>query len=106
MAVYEDTTPLVLRSIPHSTEELSRFNSVTDQFGFRKQLVLDELERTHTEFRFDAVIGRGGLAKPVAGGVYAINQRMLDDVRRSEEHTSELQSRQYLVSRLLLEKKK
>src|SRR3712207_6851760 len=27
------------------------------------------------------------------------------DVRRSEEHTSELQSRQYLVCRLLLEKK-
>src|SRR3712207_8754378 len=40
--------------------------------------------------------------------------RMQDDVehgrvhvhRRSEEHTSELQSRQYLVCRLLLEKKK
>src|SRR3712207_9026827 len=35
------------------------------------------------------VVGRGGAA-----------------VRRSEEHTSELQSRQYLVCRLLLEKKK
>src|SRR3712207_7206189 len=36
--------------------------------------------------------------------------RRLDDAdlrdRRSEEHTSELQSRQYLVCRLLLEKKK
>src|SRR3712207_7536272 len=29
-----------------------------------------------------------------------------DQLRRSEEHTSELQSRQYLVCRLLLEKKK
>src|SRR3712207_7038528 len=29
-----------------------------------------------------------------------------DEVGRSEEHTSELQSRQYLVCRLLLEKKK
>src|SRR3712207_7316024 len=28
------------------------------------------------------------------------------NIRRSEEHTSELQSRQYLVCRLLLEKKK
>lgn len=28
---------------------------------------------------FDAVIGRGGLVKPIAGGVYEINQRMLDD---------------------------
>src|SRR3712207_7036055 len=32
--------------------------------------------------------------------------RAADDRQRSEEHTSELQSRQYLVCRLLLEKKK
>src|SRR5947209_12256023 len=31
---------------------------------------------------------------------------MANDLARSEEHTSELQSRQYLVCRLLLEKKK
>src|SRR3712207_8719598 len=33
-------------------------------------------------------------------------QRLAFVARRSEEHTSELQSRQYLVCRLLLEKKK
>src|SRR3712207_7879610 len=32
--------------------------------------------------------------------------KTIDGVERSEEHTSELQSRQYLVCRLLLEKKK
>src|SRR3712207_7200397 len=32
--------------------------------------------------------------------------RVLRELPRSEEHTSELQSRQYLVCRLLLEKKK
>src|SRR5258707_10649526 len=36
---------------------------------------------------------------------YADARRRIDDPR-SEEHTSELQSRQYLVCRLLLEKKK
>src|SRR3712207_8740616 len=41
--------------------------------------------------------GRGG---DLGGGVHA------ERGRRSEEHTSELQSRQYLVCRLLLEKKK
>src|SRR3712207_9498714 len=35
-----------------------------------------------------------------------LGRRDLDVVDRSEEHTSELQSRQYLVCRLLLEKKK
>src|SRR3712207_8996632 len=40
--------------------------------------------------------------------VHIASDRNLVDVRfpRSEEHTSELQSRQYLVCRLLLEKKK
>src|SRR3712207_8572102 len=33
-------------------------------------------------------------------------RRVVGDGHRSEEHTSELQSRQYLVCRLLLEKKK
>src|SRR5438445_5258795 len=35
----------------------------------------------------------------------AVRLRGTADARRSEEHTSELQSRQYLVCRLLLEKK-
>src|SRR3712207_8062727 len=39
-----------------------------------------------------------------ADGTYTIVARATDT--RSEEHTSELQSRQYLVCRLLLEKKK
>src|SRR3712207_7315202 len=40
---------------------------------------------------------------PAGGGTRAT---VTGDVRRSEEHTFELQSRQYLVCRLLLEKKK
>src|SRR3712207_8343655 len=42
-----------------------------------------------------------------AAGRYTLTLTGTDGVRtRSEEHTSELQSRQYLVCRLLLEKKK
>src|SRR3712207_7778022 len=37
--------------------------------------------------------------------VLAVGDRLEGLQRRSEEHTSELQSRQYLVCRLLLEKK-
>src|SRR3712207_1494290 len=39
-------------------------------------------------------------------GPEAMSPGALADMMRSEEHTSELQSRQYLVCRLLLEKKK
>src|SRR3712207_8968949 len=48
-----------------------------------------------------ALLGSNDGSKPLA---VATESRATD--RRSEEHTSELQSRQYLVCRLLLEKKK
>src|SRR3712207_8678628 len=39
------------------------------------------------------------------GAGYASYEEAYERIERSEEHTSELQSRQYLVCRLLLEKK-
>src|SRR3712207_1697204 len=49
---------------------------------------------------------KGSVAAPTAG--LRFTPHVLEELRkkRSEEHTSELQSRQYLVCRLLLEKKK
>ena len=79
MAVYEDEKPRVLRSIQHSAEELQQFDDVIEQLDYRKQLVLEELRLMNVPLQFDAVIGRGGLVKPIAGGVYEINQQMLDD---------------------------
>src|SRR3712207_9128135 len=49
---------------------------------------------------------RVGLQVGAAGVRLAVDREVDARVRRSEEHTSELQSRQYLVCRLLLEKKK
>ena len=79
MAVYEDEKPFLLRNITHTAEELAPFDAITEQQNFRRQLVLEELRRSDIPLVFDAVIGRGGLVKPIAGGVYEINQQMLDD---------------------------
>ena len=79
MAVYEDEKPVLLRNITHPAEELAPFDAITEQQDFRRQLVLEELRRSDIPLKFDAVIGRGGLVKPIAGGVYEINQQMLDD---------------------------
>lgn len=79
MAVYDNEKPVLLRSIPHTAEELAPFDAITEQQDFRRQLILDELERSDIPLEFDAVIGRGGLVKPIAGGVYEINQSMVDD---------------------------
>src|SRR3712207_8342209 len=64
--------------------------------GHHLHALADELEGV-------AVAGDDGHGDPLRLG--ALSDRG-DDVVRSEEHTSELQSRQYLVCRLLLEKKK
>ena len=79
IAVYEDETPLLVRNIRHTVEELSAFPQVIDQFEFRKSLVLRELEANDIPFQFDAVIGRGGLVKPIPGGVYEVNEAMKRD---------------------------
>lgn len=79
IAVYEDLTPRLVYSIRHSVEELAQFPRVIDQFEFRKQLVLEALQKHDIPFEFDAIIGRGGLLKPIPGGVYEVNDAMLDD---------------------------
>src|SRR3712207_7169058 len=63
--------------------------------------VLDDGTRVRAHDGVDIYVARGTPVRAVFDGV------VIDPaVRRSEEHTSELQSRQYLVCRLLLEKKK
>ena len=70
IALYEDESPLLLRNIRHSMDELKRFDRIVDQREFRRDLIISELEKLDVRFQFDAIIGRGGLAKPIVGGVY------------------------------------
>lgn len=79
MAVYEDEKPVLLRNIAHTAEELAPFGAITEQQDFRRQLILDELQQANIPLEFDAVIGRGGLVKPIAGGVYEIDEQMVND---------------------------
>src|SRR3712207_7158404 len=79
------------------------------------RFVRSDVEQVHLEARVGAVGGYRGAHRPRAEhgypaypvrhpGFTSLSQGL--PTRRSEEHTSELQSRQYLVCRLLLEKKK
>ncbi len=86
IAVYEDEKQILKKNISHSIEELSAYENIIDQYEFRKNLVVKEVNEAGIPFKFDAVIGRGGLAKPVEGGVYEINQRMIDDTRATLHH--------------------
>ena len=73
IAVYLDDKPILLHSVKHSAEEIASFKDISEQEPMRRKIVLDELEQMNIPLDFDAVIGRGGLAKPVAGGVYEIS---------------------------------
>ncbi len=64
---------------------------MADQYEFRRDAVLRFLAGCGVELdRCMAVAGRGGLTKPITGGVYRVNGRMLRDLRsgRFGEHPS------------------
>src|SRR3712207_8967617 len=68
-------------------------------------------QRVTTEMRAYALLGQAGGKNPNSQPIKFVlgltaRSGALFGNSRSEEHTSELQSRQYLVCRLLLEKKK
>lgn len=83
IAVYEDESPVLVRTIRHSIDELSVHPNVMDQFEFRKKVVLQELDKNNIPFAFDAIIGRGGLVKPIHGGVYEVNEAMKRDTQNA-----------------------
>src|SRR3712207_7788163 len=94
---------LMIRRPPRSTlfPYTTLFRSGDDQVG---DLVVDG--RTEED---DPLVEQAGVDVErtlPAGGLFDDHRYEWAHGPRSEEHTSELQSRQYLVCRLLLEKKK
>jgi len=92
-AVYDDLEELLVKNIPHDVDELQKFRGILDQYEFRKNLLLDSLEIAKIDPKsIDAVVGRGGLIKPIPGGVYRVNEEMIKDIKlqRLGEHASNL----------------
>jgi butyrate kinase len=93
LAVFRGEECLASKEINHPKGELSRFDRVADQFEFRLDAVMEFLKEHDVDFdRCLAVAGRGGITKPLAGGVYRVNARMLRDLRTAKwgEHPSSL----------------
>jgi len=79
-------------SVNHSTEELSKFHSVIEQAPERKKIVLEVLKKHNIDLSsFKAVIGRGGIIKPLVAGTYIVNDKLINDLKNSPvEHASNL----------------
>ncbi len=94
VAVFDNESPVLVKNLNHTAEELDQFDRITDQFEYRKKLIYDVLKKA--EIRMDlvrAIVGRGGLVKPIESGVYEVNEAMKKDLIHSPmgaEHASNL----------------
>jgi butyrate kinase len=78
-SLFEEDVLVFEKTLRHTTEDLAPFRKIADQFNFRKDLIMNELtERKIDLGRIRAVVGRGGLVKPIESGIYKVNQRMRD----------------------------
>lgn len=79
VAVYTDEHQDFTINIQHPPEDLARFESISDQYEWRKELIVNAIKGKGVSLdEFDTVIGRGGLINPIESGVYEVN----DDLRR------------------------
>ena len=92
-SLFEEEKLVFEKTLRHSSEELNKFERITDQFHFRRNLIMVELsERKIDVSRIAAVVGRGGLVKPIESGIYKVNLKMKDDLTAgySGQHASNL----------------
>ncbi|WP_416318315.1 butyrate kinase [Thermoanaerobacterium saccharolyticum] len=93
ISVFEDKKVLFTEILRHSVSELSQYKTVSEQLEFRKNVILEMLHRKNFSIeRLNAIVGRGGLLKPIKSGTYIVNERMILDLKEAKrgEHASNL----------------
>ena len=93
IAIYQQEKVIFLKTIKHAPEDLRKYKRITDQYEFRKDVIYKELQSADVPVEtIDAVIGRGGMVKPIASGVYRVNDAMRNDLLECKrgEHASNL----------------
>ncbi|SDF69821.1 butyrate kinase [Thermoanaerobacter thermohydrosulfuricus] len=93
VAVFKDLESVFTETLRHDTKDLNSYKTIIDQFEFRTQAILNMLkEKGISLSEIDAIVGRGGLLKPIESGTYIVNDKMVEDLRKAErgEHASNL----------------
>ena len=96
IAIYENEKEIFEKTLRHTNEELSPFENISDQIEFRREVILEAVSESGVELNeLSAIVGRGGLLKPIAGGTYEVNEEMLADLKVGVlgEHASNLGGR-------------
>ncbi len=82
IGVYDDLKLIYDETLRHSAEEIGAYNTIFDQYKFRMDIILSVLKKASIPVEsLNAVVGRGGLLKPIEGGTYAVDERLLEDLR-------------------------
>jgi butyrate kinase len=82
IGVYDGETQVLVETLRHSAEEIGKYATIYDQYEFRKDVILKVLADKNFDVKeLGAVVGRGGLLKPVEGGTYAVDEKMLEDLK-------------------------
>ena len=95
IAIYENERTIYEIAVEHSEKELNAYLRVRDQKVFRGELVEEALRSAGFKLSdIDVIIGRGGLGKPMEGGLYEISDELLKDMEKGTygDHASNLGS--------------
>jgi butyrate kinase len=94
VAIYEDERPFLVDTLRHSSREIGSFSHILDQYQFRLEAIFDLLQAKEVEVSsLSAVVGRGGLLRPIPSGTYRVNTRMRAELLKRDkerEHASNL----------------
>ena len=93
IGVFDNEELVLEKTLRHSSEEIGKYEKIADQFEFRKTVIKEALNEGGIKISdLDAVVGRGGLLKPIQGGTYAIDDMMVEDLKVGVlgEHASNL----------------
>jgi butyrate kinase len=90
LAIYEDNNLVVADKVAHPAEELKKFRKIWEQYPFRMEVIQKWVSGNVKQC--SAVVAMGGLLRPVQGGTYPVNQKMVADARANfqGEHASNL----------------
>ena len=84
LGVYHQEKPVFLKRIRHTDEEMKSFRIITDQYEYRKKLIMKELKDNDIEIeKIGVVLARGGLVKPVKSGIYEVNEKLCTDLKNN-----------------------
>jgi butyrate kinase len=91
VALFRGNAAIISRTLEHSAQELSAFKKVIDQMDLREKAVRLFIDNNHIS-DIDVVAGRGGLLRPIQGGIYRVSAAMCRDLEEAHygEHASNL----------------